>query len=76
MTRRQVVEAAGGAAFLGATGSMLGWGMVRGRHAFELVEVPVRIAGLPRALDGYVIAQVSDLHAGTYVGERELDEGL
>jgi predicted MPP superfamily phosphohydrolase len=76
MTRRQVVEAAGGVAFLGATGSMLGWGMVRGRHAFEIAELPVRVAALPRALDGYVIAQISDLHTGTYVGERELDEGL
>jgi predicted MPP superfamily phosphohydrolase len=76
MTRRQVVEATGGVAFLGATGSMLGWGMVRGRHEFELVELPVRIAALPRALDGYVIVQISDLHTGTYVGERELDEGL
>jgi uncharacterized protein len=76
MTRRQVVEAAGGVAFIGATGSMLGWGAVRGRHAFEVVELPVRIATLPRALDGYVIAQISDIHAGNYVGERELDEGL
>lgn len=76
MTRRQVVEATTGVALIGATGSMLGWGMVRGRHAFELCEVPVRIVGLPRALDGYVIAQVSDIHGGLYVGERELDEGL
>jgi predicted MPP superfamily phosphohydrolase len=50
--------------------------MVRGRHAFELTEVPVRIEGLPRVLDGYTIVQVSDIHAGDYVGERELDEGL
>ena len=71
MTRRQVVEGAGGAAIFGATGSMLGWGMLRGRHAFELVEVPLRIPGLPRALDGYVIAQVSDLHSGAFAaGER------
>jgi len=76
MTRRQVVEATGGVAFLGATGSMLGWGVVRGRHAFQTVELPVRIAALPRALDGYVIAQISDLHTGIYVSERELDEGL
>jgi uncharacterized protein len=76
MTRRQAVEAAGGAAIFGATGSMLGWGMLRGRHAFELVEVPLRIPGLPRVLDGYVIAQVSDLHSGAFVGERQLDEGF
>jgi predicted MPP superfamily phosphohydrolase len=76
MTRRQVVEGVGGAALFGATGSMLGWGMVRGRHQFELREVPVRVPGLPRALDGYVIAQVSDIHGGTFMGDRELGEGL
>ena len=76
MGRRQMGEAAGGMALIGATGSMLGWGAMRGRHAFERVELPVRIAGLPRALDGYVIAQISDIHAGSYVGQRELDEGL
>ncbi|MDP9149365.1 MAG: metallophosphoesterase [Myxococcota bacterium] len=76
MTRRQIAEGLGGLAILGATGSMLGWGMVRGRHAFELTEIAVPIAGLPRVLDGYVIAQISDIHAGTYVGERELREGL
>jgi predicted MPP superfamily phosphohydrolase len=76
MTRRQVAEAVGGAAIFGATGSMLGWGMLRGRHAFELVEVPLHIPGLPRVLDGYVIAQVSDLHSGAFVGEPELDEGF
>jgi predicted MPP superfamily phosphohydrolase len=76
MTRRQVVEAVGGVAMIGVTGATLGWGAIWGRHEFELVELPVRIAALPRALDGYVIAQVSDLHAGTYIGERELDEGF
>jgi predicted MPP superfamily phosphohydrolase len=76
MSRRQIVEATGGAALFGATGSMLAWGAVRGRHAFEICELPVRILGLPRALDGYVIAQISDIHTGMYVGERELEEGL
>jgi predicted MPP superfamily phosphohydrolase len=76
MSRRQVVEAAGGVAMIGATGAMLGWGALRGRHAFELTELPVRIAALPRVLDGYTIVQISDLHVGTYVGERELAEGF
>ena len=76
LTRRQLVEATSGVALIGATGAMIGWGMVRNRHAFELREVPVRIVGLPRVLDGYVIAQVSDVHAGPYIGERELREGL
>jgi uncharacterized protein len=74
--RRQFVEAAAGAALFASTGSMIGWGIVRGRHAFELCEVEVRIPGLPRVLDGYTIAQVSDIHTGFFVGARELDEGL
>jgi predicted MPP superfamily phosphohydrolase len=76
MSRRQIIEGVGGVGFLAASGSMLGWGLTRGRHAFEIDEVAIRIAGLPRALDGYTIAQVSDIHSGVFVGERELDEGL
>jgi predicted MPP superfamily phosphohydrolase len=76
MTRRQLVEGAGGVALIGATGSMIAWGNVRGRHAFELREVAATIPGLPRSLDGYAIVQISDIHAGIFVRERELDEGL
>jgi uncharacterized protein len=76
MSRRQIIEGVGGVGFLAASGSMLGWGITRGRHAFEIDELAVRIAGLPRVLDGYTIAQVSDIHSGVFVGERELDEGL
>ena len=76
VSRRQVIERAAGGALVAATGSALGWGIVRGRHAFATEEVVVRIAGWPRALEGYTIAQVSDIHVGTFVGDRELDEGF
>ena len=74
--RREVIERVGGLAVLGVSGAALGWGMARGRHAFEIEEVVVKIVGLPRALDGYTIAQISDIHVGLFVGERELREGL
>jgi predicted MPP superfamily phosphohydrolase len=74
--RREAIEKIGGLAAFGATGALLGWGMARGRHAFTIDELVVRIPGLPKALDGYVLAQVSDIHVGTFVGERELSEGL
>ncbi len=73
--RRQAIETIGGAAVLGGTGLAVGWGATRGRHDYRIEEIPVRIPGLPRALDGYVIAQISDIHAGLFVGERELREG-
>jgi predicted MPP superfamily phosphohydrolase len=75
VTRRAALETVGGAAVIGTTSLAFGWGMTVGRHDYQIREVPVRIAGLPRALDGYVIAQVSDLHAGPFVGEREFREG-
>jgi predicted MPP superfamily phosphohydrolase len=76
ITRRVAIERIGGLAVLGTTGAALGWGMVRGRHAFEVEEVIVKIPGLPAALEGYTIAQVSDIHVGLFVGARELAEGL
>jgi len=76
LTRRQAVERIGGVALLGASGAALTWGAVRGRHMFEMTDVPVRIPGLPRALDGYTIVQISDIHAGVHVGDRMVSEGL
>lgn len=76
LTRRQAIERVVGVSVFGATSTALGWGIVRGRHAFELEEVVVRVKGWPRALEGYTIAQVSDVHVGAFVGDRELDEGF
>lgn len=35
-------------------------------------EVPIRLARLPPALSGFTIAQISDLHVGPTIGEREV----
>lgn len=74
--RRDALLGIAGAASFATSGAALGWGAVRGRHDFELVETSVRIPGLPRALDGYVLVQVSDLHVGEFVDEHDLDRGL
>ena len=76
VTRRQAIERVAGVALFGGTTAALGWGMVRGRHSFALEEVVVRVKDWPRTLEGYTIAQVSDVHVGSFVGERELDEGF
>lgn len=74
--RRRAIERAGGALVLGATSGTLAWGTVIGRHAYVIEEVVVKIVGLPKALDGYTIAQASDLHVGTFVQGEELDRAL
>jgi uncharacterized protein len=74
--RRRVLERIGGAAAFAVSGSALTWGSLRGRYEWAIEEVPIRLAKLPKALDGFTIVQLSDLHVGTFVGERELLLGL
>src|SRR6476619_2533950 len=40
------------------------WGFANARRVARVVRVDVPIAGLPGALDGFTIAQVSDVHVG------------
>jgi predicted MPP superfamily phosphohydrolase len=74
--RRLAVERGLGLTTFAASASALGWGAVVGRHDFRVEELVVRLPGLPKVLDGYTIAQISDIHAGLFVGDREIDEGL
>lgn len=43
-----------------------GYGVLVRRRWFRVVEREVRLEGLPRAFDGLRIAQLSDLHIGTF----------
>lgn len=74
--RRVAIERGLGLAAYGAVGSMLGWGMVRGRHDYTVEELVVRVPGLSPKLEGYTIAQISDLHAGILIDEAEFDRGF
>ncbi len=76
MTRRVLIERACGALALGASASALGWGMVCGRREWSIEDVPIRLDRLPKALDGFTIVQLSDIHVGAFVGERDLADGL
>ena len=42
-------------------------GIVAGSSGFEVREVEVRLRGLPRALDGFRIGQITDIHVGTFI---------
>lgn len=75
-SRRTFVQrvAVGGAVSLGL-GSTL-YGTLLGRHDYTLETVPIKLAKLPRALDGFRIVQLSDLHVGNFVADFELSRGL
>jgi hypothetical protein len=59
------------AAFVVGPASSL-YGFAHGRHDYTIEDFVAKLPGLPRALDGYTLVQLSDIHFGRYVGEREL----
>ena len=71
--RREVL--ASGAALI-AGPSFGTYAALIGRHDYDVSEVVLRVPGWPRALDGFTIVQLSDIHIGAFVGDYELDRGL
>jgi predicted MPP superfamily phosphohydrolase len=71
LPRREAIARIGGTIALGASMVPLARGVAT-RFDYDVVELPVRLKKLPRALDGFTIAQISDIHIGVYLGEREL----
>lgn len=48
-------------------------GLVNARRRARVVEVDVPLAGLPRALHGFIIVQISDIHVGPTIKRGYLD---
>jgi predicted MPP superfamily phosphohydrolase len=72
--RRQFLSrvAASGALAVGTGAAAFGsW---RAFNPPEVTEVPVKLPGLPKALDGFVIVQLSDVHVGAIIQEKFLDQ--
>jgi predicted MPP superfamily phosphohydrolase len=69
--REFLKQAVAGSAFVVGGGTTL-YGVLKGRHDYSIEELPFRIPGLSRGLDGFCIAQLSDVHVGVYVGDAEL----
>jgi predicted MPP superfamily phosphohydrolase len=51
------------------------WGFANARRTARVVRVDVPVPGLPQALDGFTIAQVSDVHVGPTI-RREYVEAI
>ena len=73
-SRRRFLMAGANLAILGAAGLDTGLGFAASRRKPKLVRVSVPIAGLHPALEGFRIAQVSDLHVGSTVPSARLAE--
>ena len=49
------------------------WGFANARRTARLVRVDVPVAGLPEALQGFTIAQISDVHVGPTIRRNYLE---
>src|SRR5262249_49925725 len=48
------------------------WGLLNARRTAAVVKVDVPVPGLPAALDGFTVAQISDVHVGPTIKGRYL----
>lgn len=71
LVRRGLLQAAQGA-IVAAPAVALGYGTFVERRQLKAVETDLRIAGLPKGLDGLRIAQLSDIHLSSFLSADEL----
>lgn len=76
LTRRELLSRSYVGLALGTGAAAAVYSLTLGRHDYVVEQVPIALRNLPRALDGYTIAQLSDVHVGLFVGERELDAAV
>ncbi len=55
---------------------VVGYSVFRSLYDFEVHRATVRVDGLPRALEGMMIAQISDLHAGSLFSAKPMQEAV
>ncbi|MDY7232187.1 metallophosphoesterase [Hyalangium rubrum] len=68
--RRQFLARATAGGALLATSGFVGYGSWRAFHPPTVTEVAVRLPGLPKALDGFTLVQLSDIHVGPVIQRR------
>lgn len=71
--RRFLARATAGGAALASAG-VTGFGMWSAFHPPVVNEVAVKLPGLPKALDGFSIVHLSDIHVGPVIRRRFMDE--
>ncbi len=74
LSRRAFLTRMSGRAIAGVSAATVAGGFVQAARGPEVVEVSVPIRDLPAALEGYRIAQVSDLHVGPVLDRAWLAE--
>jgi predicted MPP superfamily phosphohydrolase len=69
LSRRRFLRRVTGGAALAVGSSSVAGGMFEARGEHDIVDVEVKLGKLPRALDGFTIVQISDLHVGMTIDQ-------
>lgn len=71
-TRRDALSRAVNLAIVAGTTAYVGYGLIKGRRDLRVREEVFHLPKLPRALEGYTIVQLTDIHYGIYTGEEDM----
>lgn len=56
--------------------SSLSWGIISGAYDYQLKRVKLVLPNLPKAFDGITMAQVSDIHSGSFYNKTAVKGGV
>lgn len=51
-------------------------GITKGKYKFTVTDIPLRFPELPSSFDGFKIAQISDIHSGSWDSVEEVRKGI
>jgi len=72
-SRRKFLSRAVAAGALAAGGGVSSFGIYRAMTPPQVTELPIRLPGLPKALEGFTIVQLSDIHIGPVIRKEFVD---
>ncbi|MFN8352953.1 MAG: metallophosphoesterase [Spirosomataceae bacterium] len=52
------------------------WGILSGAHDYRVRRVTLRLKDLPKSFDGFRIAQISDIHSGSFFNKTAVKGGV
>ncbi|QHT68220.1 metallophosphoesterase [Rhodocytophaga rosea] len=54
----------------------IGYGIILGAHDYRVRRITVKLPNLPKSFDGIRIAQISDIHSGSFFNKRAVKGGV
>lgn len=56
--------------------SSLSWGIISGAYDYQIKNVKLKLPNLPKAFDGIKMAQISDIHSGSFYNKTAVKGGV